>query len=279
MEPKKSHTSIKFEAGSKQPFIIFIIGVIIISALITILALAASGISLKNGENSSLGDVNNDGFVNSGDALYVLQYIVDNVEFDDKQAKNADVDLNKSVNSQDALLIVQFANGSSKDIGSLAQTTEKPISSTSQKSEEEDPDDPSTSSEPDKSSSEDNTQNFEKSGIAENAAYLTSEANIYFTARITNSWQGQNGKNMYQIEFKVKNNSEKTIYNTFADVSFSQNINVEKSWKCSTKSNGTASIKVTTQNEESVRAGGVFSCGFIVSCDSKALEVLSVSKN
>ncbi len=58
-----------------------------------------------------MGDVNNDGKVNSQDALFVLQYSVSIVELDNTQKKYADVNNDKKCNSSDALAILQKAVG------------------------------------------------------------------------------------------------------------------------------------------------------------------------
>lgn len=55
----------------------------------------------------TLGDVNQDGNINSIDALLVLQANAGIVDLDDTRIKAADVDTNGSVNSIDALLILQ----------------------------------------------------------------------------------------------------------------------------------------------------------------------------
>lgn len=55
----------------------------------------------------TLGDVNQDGAINSVDALYVLQFNAGLIELNDTQKKAADVNGDESVNSVDALLILQ----------------------------------------------------------------------------------------------------------------------------------------------------------------------------
>lgn len=57
------------------------------------------------------GDVNADGTVNSTDALLVLQHSTGLVELNEKAILKADVDKSNSVTSSDALLILQYATG------------------------------------------------------------------------------------------------------------------------------------------------------------------------
>ena len=67
--------------------------------------------SFQYGEKPAytLGDVNNDGKINSTDALLVLQYAVNTVSLDSAQQMAADVNRYGKINSTDALLILQYA--------------------------------------------------------------------------------------------------------------------------------------------------------------------------
>lgn len=65
-----------------------------------------SGISLYD-----VGDINEDGIINSGDALYVLQNAVGLTTLTDVEAQKADVNLDNLINSADALLILKYAVG------------------------------------------------------------------------------------------------------------------------------------------------------------------------
>ena len=118
---------------------------------------------------------------------------------------------------------------------------------------------------------------YERSGVSDDAAYFSTDKNIYFTARITNKWKDASGKNMYQIEVKIKNNSAKSMYNTSAYISFSSPTEVGKAWSCSTKS-GSQAIKITTNNESTLYSGGTFGCGFTVSSDSSDLKISYFAK-
>lgn len=67
--------------------------------------------SFQYGEKPAytLGDVNDDGKINSTDALLVLQYAVNTVSLDSAQQMAADVNRDGKINSTDALLILQYA--------------------------------------------------------------------------------------------------------------------------------------------------------------------------
>lgn len=276
MQKAKKKSGLSFEPGSKQPFALYLISIIIISALITIIALASSGLAVKLGASSSLGDVNGDGVINSGDSLLLMKYLVGQSELNETQRGNADVDKNEALNSKDALLILQFSNGSSEKIGTPATANEnieaptEPVSTQSK---------PSGGNQTESASQEvaATEKEYERSGVSDDAAYFSTDKNIYFTARITNKWKDASGKNMYQIEVKIKNNSAKSMYNTSAYISFSSPAEVGKSWSCSTKS-GSQAIKITTNNESTLYPGGTFGCGFTVSSDSSDLKISYFAK-
>lgn len=63
----------------------------------------------------TLGDVNEDCSINSADALLVLQYSVGNKTLSDSQKSAADVNGDKNINSADALKILQYSVGNITD--------------------------------------------------------------------------------------------------------------------------------------------------------------------
>ncbi|MBQ7595345.1 MAG: dockerin type I repeat-containing protein, partial [Clostridia bacterium] len=70
------------------------------------------------------GDLDSDGFVNSTDALMVLQYSVDLRELNDMQKLSADIDNDKTINSYDALLMLRYSVGMDEGFGYLPENTE-----------------------------------------------------------------------------------------------------------------------------------------------------------
>lgn len=59
----------------------------------------------------TLGDVNNDGKINSNDALAILQYSTGSKTLNANQLKAADLNRDSKVNSNDALIILSIATG------------------------------------------------------------------------------------------------------------------------------------------------------------------------
>ena len=72
---------------------------------------ASCTITVEDKEDIVLGDVNGDNQISLLDALLVLQYGVNKVEFNDKQMQCADVDCSGSVDVADAILIQRYVVG------------------------------------------------------------------------------------------------------------------------------------------------------------------------
>ncbi|MBQ8783209.1 MAG: hypothetical protein IJZ57_05510 [Clostridia bacterium] len=275
MEKETPKPILKFEPGSRQPFILYLISITIISAIIVIVCLFTSGLSFSDKNNDLLGDINLDGKVDSADALLLSEYFSGKEELNEEQMKAADVDNNGEINSKDSILIIQHIGIDPSDLQqpSEEKTTEPSTSAdtTEQSTESEE----ETTSQPTEADPQLNVD-FVNSGKSDNAAFLTIESGVYYIAGISNSWQDANGKYMYQIDFTVKNNSSKTVYNTSAKVNLSDSVMVEKDWDCSVK-NESKVLTVTTKNEGRITKGGTFSCGFIIS-SSAPIEIESITK-
>lgn len=272
MSKNKQSELLKFEPGSKQPFILFMIAVIILSAVIIIAALFSSGVSLGSKDKSDRGDINGDGKIDSADILLIMNHISGAEELTGDMLKRADINSDKSVNSNDAYALVQYVNqsGGQVDIQAITAQSSQP-ESTSQPTQGD------AQSEPENSNEPDSADDLLLTGKSYSSAFLTGENKLYYSARIVNRWQSADSANMYQIELKVKNNSEKTIYNTSADISFTSPVSIESYNGCTVKESDSGALKVRTSNEGSVLPGGTYSCSFVVSC-AQETEISSVTK-
>lgn len=264
---KESKPIIKFEIGSKQPFALFFISAVITSSFFIIAALVLSGVSFTALNSLPLGDINNDGKINTSDAIEIILYEKQLKEFNGSQLDAADINSDNKIDHADALLIIQYSSGESKKIGDSIPTTLPP-------KQEEQPTSSYENVEPTSPPAQEVT--FKRSGSSENGAFLTSEKDLYYTVRIINSWQSPSGKYMYQIQLKVKNNSFNSMYSTSADIVLSGNAQVEKSWDCTAKSDGNT-VKVVTDDIGSIKHGKTYSCGFILSSDT-ALNINGIEK-
>ncbi len=276
MEKDNPKPILKFEPGSRQPFILYLISITIISAIIVIVCLFTSGMSFSTRKAPAPGDINLDGKVDTADADLLSQHFTGKLKLNEEQTKAADVDGNGEINSKDTMLLMQHIGVNSiEDEETTSQSTEASTQEEPSTEPTSDPEEPS-STEPSQEQEPEINSDFVSSGKGENAAFLTAESGAYYIARIGNSWQTADGKYMQQIDFTVKNNSQKTIYNTSAKVNLSDGVNVEKNWDCSAK-NESGVITVTTKNEGRLLPGGTFTCGFIVS-SSSPITIESVTK-
>lgn len=73
--------------------------------------IVAPAATFQYDQRYTLGDVNEDGKVNSVDAMRVLQFVVGKTTLSDVQLLAADVNGDKKVNTVDAMRILQFAVG------------------------------------------------------------------------------------------------------------------------------------------------------------------------
>ena len=274
MDKENKKPIVNFEPGSRQPFILYLISITIISSIIVIACLFSSGISKTEvKKDSSLGDVDLNGTINMADAKLLTEYLTGLIKLTAEQLKEADADKNGSINTHDSMVIFQTAEslGESTDITTSQATAPSSTQGHSETSETEESSTTETSA-----SKPEIESDYVSEGKGENAAFCTSESGAYYVARITNSWKDATGRYMYQISLTVKNNTEKTIYNTSADVVFNNSVVVEKQWDCSIK-NEESALTVKTKNDESLSPGGTFTCGFIISSNS-AVTINSIVK-
>ena len=284
---KNKRPGVRFEEGSKQPMLLFFIGVIIVCSVIVIASLATSGLSFTLSKNLSKGDVNSDKKLDSGDALKIILREKGNIDFNGSQIDAADIDGNGSINYDDAVMIVQYSTGEVLRLGNMIKQSEPDAvqvispdvnrsaeNSDTLKDNENKDGDTARDNETD-AQQEQSEPEYSLSGLSEGTAYVTGENEIYYTARVSNSWVGENGKTMNQIDFTVKNNSDKTIYYTTADVTLSDDALIEKTHNCSVNENDSGGMKVTVKN--AVMPFGSYKCSFIVSSISE-VSVAAVDK-
>lgn len=281
---KNKRPGVRFEEGSKQPMLLFFIGVIIVCSVIVIASLATSGLSFTLGKNLTKGDVNSDKKLDSGDALNIMFREKGSIDFNGSQIDAADIDGNGSINYDDAVMIVQYSTGEVLRLGNMIKQSEPDaVQVISPDVENIDTNTISENEETDNSQDNEQTDGQEEqpepeyslSGLSEGTAYVTGENKIYYTARVSNSWVGENGKTMNQIDVTVKNNSDKTIYYTTADVTLSDDALIEKTHNCSVVENNSGGLKVTVKN--AVMPFGSYKCSFIVSSISE-VSVAAVDK-
>ncbi len=274
MEKDSKKPILNFEPGSRQPFILYLISITIISAIVVIVCLFTSGLSFSEEKAKEIGDVNLDGIVDSKDVLLLSQHLTGKIRLDEAQLAVADVDNNGEINSKDSMLIIQLQSKTTENQSPTVPTTITNEPST--QSDDSAADDTTNEPTSEESTSPEVDVDFVLSGKADGMAFLTGENGVYYSARMVNNWISSEGKYMYQLEFTVKNNSDKTVYNTSADINFSDSVSTEKNWDCSITDEG-STVSVKTQNQGRVKPGGTFRCGFIISAGCP-ITVNSITK-
>lgn len=266
---EKKSTGVRFESGSKLPLILYVLTAVILSCAVMMGTMLTSGFSFTLGRQLGQGDMNGDGELNASDALKIIMRENNQLEFNGTQLDAGDINGDGAINQLDALLIIQYSTKSSEKLGILSSVNvsmEEPLSGPRTEETENTDSDVQQPSE----------ETFVRAGSSYLTAFLTSQDNIFSTARIVNCWKSD-GKNKYQIEITVKNNSQEYIGSHSVDLEFSNNVTVENSWKCYTEENDYG-IEVTTQSSSYISPGGYTKCGLIVSSKSEiSLESVSES--
>ena len=121
---KNKRPGVRFEEGSKQPMLLFFIGVIIVCSVIVIASLATSGLSFTLGKNLTKGDVDSDTKLDSGDALNIILREKGSIDFNGSQIDAADIDGNGSINYDDAVMIIQYSTGEVSRLGNMIKQSE-----------------------------------------------------------------------------------------------------------------------------------------------------------
>lgn len=274
---KKKRSLIKIVPGSKLPIILYASTAVLLSSIFLVISILASGTSIAlNTSSGKKGDINHDGKVDAADAFEIIS-ISKGGKADDSQKSAADLNGDGVVNEQDAMLIVQYSSKTTDVLGTPAKgntNLESPAMATATTVDENSE---SSESGEDASESTPTVSNGElvKSGNSKSTAFLTSDNDVYTTARVVNKWKS-GGKNMYQIELTQKNNGANLAGDSSVIVKLSGDASVEKTWSCSADSTSDG-LKVTSQCNSYVPNGGSISCGFIVSSSSD-ITVQSISK-
>lgn len=96
---------------NKKKFIIILLSVAVVFAVVAVIVHQTTKITNESYENCALGDVNGDGYINSADALLVIQGNADEDLLFDSQKKLADVNEDGDFNSMDALILLRYTVG------------------------------------------------------------------------------------------------------------------------------------------------------------------------
>ncbi len=181
---------------TSKKIIIILLSLAVIFAGLAVIIHFSTKVTNESYEKCILGDVNGDGYINSGDALEVIKMLTGNAELFDSQQKNGDVNADGKLSSADALILLRYCIG---DIDDLPYT-EKP--------------------------SENNPTVNNKSMLLENGNFTAS-------AKILNEWKNSDGKTSYQISISAKNSSSEEITDWSVKLTLSDKVEISKKWDCS----------------------------------------------
>lgn len=217
---RKKHKKI-----SKKTLIIIFVAVAVIFSAISLIVHFATKVTNESYKNCAIGDVDGSGTIDSNDALLILNYISGEAELFDNQVKLADINLDGVVDSKDAYGIFRYAVGEIDSLPYLAQGTDTDI----------------------------------QSGTL-SAEISTDEIKI--SARIINIWKNDDGTFSYQLNISEKNLTDSYLDGKDIKLSFSGDIAVSKSWDCECEADGkTLSVSVGSIEEKSTATCGIILTG------------------
>lgn len=223
--------------NSKKLIIIFLCLAVFFAVLAVILH-ETTKITNESYENCALGDVNGDGYINSMDALLVIESTADNQLLFDNQKKHADVNCDGRIDSSDSLILLEYAVGEIKTL-------------------------------PYKNSTDKNIE-FENSANNGKSADCNS-AGSYSTVQIVNEWDNGDGTYSYQFSITVKNISDKELAGWKTEIALSSKAKITNNWDCESK----IKSNTITVSGKSVSKGSAATCGLIVSAP-EGLQINSI---
>lgn len=184
----------KKKITDKKLIIIFLVGIAILLAAVAVIVHFSTQVTNDSYIDCAIGDVDGNGFINSGDNLLVQKHLNGTGELFESQQKNADVNLDGKLDKLDMELIQMYATG---QIAKLPYTGE-----------------------------EDKTENRK-----ENAVDFKNEK-VESSVQIENSWSNGDGTYSYQLKVTMDNIDDSKLRNWETKVKLSEKAKIIKSWDC-----------------------------------------------
>lgn len=184
----------KKKITDKKLIIIFLVGIAILLAAVAVIVHFSTQVTNDSYIDCAIGDVDGNGFINSGDNLLVQKHLNGTGELFESQQKNADVNLDGKLDKLDMELIQMYATG---QIAKLPYTGE-----------------------------EDKTENRK-----ENAVDFKDEK-VESSVQIENSWSNGDGTYSYQLKVTMDNIDDSKLRNWETKVKLSEKAKIIKSWDC-----------------------------------------------
>lgn len=184
----------KKKITDKKLIIVFLVGVAILLAAVAVIVHFSTQVTNDSYIDCAIGDVDGNGFINSGDNLLIQKHLNGTGELFESQQKNADVNLDGKLDKLDMELIQMYATG---QIAKLPYTGE-----------------------------EDKTENRK-----ENAVDFKDEK-VESSVQIENSWSNGDGTYSYQLKVTMDNIDDSKLRNWETKVKLSEKAKIIKSWDC-----------------------------------------------
>lgn len=183
----------KKQKKDKKTIIIVLIIVAVVLAGVAVFIHFTSRLDDSSYEKCALGDVNGDGYVNSGDVNEILSYIKGKELFPN-QIKNGDVNCDGKLDETDADIIGRYAVGEIKTLPYKDTLDAK--------------------TEPDGKKAENKTDDIQS------------------TVQIYNNWDNEDGTHSYQLNISVKNLTKNKIDGWKSVIGLDTNVKIAQNWDC-----------------------------------------------
>lgn len=224
---------------SKKKLIIILASIAVIAAAVALIVHQTTKITNESYLKCALGDVNGDGYINSMDALLVIEGNNDSELLFDSQKKLADVNSDGNCDSSDALVLLRYTVG---EINKLPYIESR------------------------------ERQKEALSGNRRSADCNTEKT--YSSVQIINEWDNGDGTHSYQLSLTVKNTGKSDIESWNSKIQFSSPVSISKNWDCKAKTN---SDEITVTGE-AVPAESAAACGLIIT-SVDGLKINSITTN
>ncbi len=210
----------KKKITDKKLIIIFLVGVAVLLAAIAIVVHFSTKVTDDSYKDCAIGDVDGNGYINSGDNLLIQKHLNGTGELFESQQKNGDVNLDGKLDELDMELIQKYATG---QIQKLPYKGE-----------------------------EDKTESRKENSI------VFKNEKVESSVQIENSWSNGDGTYSYQLKVTMKNIDDSRLRNWETKVKLSEKAKIIKSWDCESEvQNDTVVIEGESISAESTMNCGV----------------------
>lgn len=183
----------------KKKILIILVAAAVIFAVTAIIIHHATQLTNESYANCAMGDINGDGYINSYDALLVIQSMSDHDLLFENQMLHADINEDGEVNSSDALILLRYSIGALKSLSV--------------------------------------SDNFGQDVVSNSRSAKFENDDVISSVQIMNEWDNGDGTHSYQMSLSVKSANGKSMDYWKAQVYLSSSVELYKSWDCNCRVN------------------------------------------